>query len=124
MIFDKGFFKYVKERKDVTKVVLVIALGLILLFLGRGSDSVEMDGYGDTEERLAQVCSSVEGVGECEVMLYYSPADSRTGEEKIESIIVICDGADSSTVRLRLTEMLSSFLGIGANRIRIEKRKG
>ena len=124
MIFDRGFFKYVKERKDVTKVIFVIALGLILLFLGRGSDEGEISDKDDTEARLAAVCSEVEGVGECEIMIYYSPADSRTGEGKIESVIVICDGADSSKVKLRLTEMLSSFLGIGTNRIRVEKRKG
>jgi hypothetical protein len=54
-------------------------------------------------------------------MVYYG--SDQKGEETVESVIVICDGADSSQVRLTLTEMLSSFFGIGANRIRIEKKK-
>lgn len=118
---DKGFIKYLKEKRDVGKVVLVIALALILIFLGSGSRKTEVSESEGIEESLASMCSSIRGVGECSVMVYYG--SDQKGEETVESVIVICDGADSSQVRLTLTEMLSSFFGIGANRIRIEKKK-
>jgi hypothetical protein len=63
-------------------------------------------------------------VGECKVYLYYSENDKKNDTEKIESVIVVCEGADSVDVRLRLTKMLSSFFGIGSNRVRIEKMSG
>ena len=116
-----GFFKYLKDRKDITKIAIVMALGLVLIFMGlRGTDEEKVESIG-LEERIAAACSAVDGVGECSVYVYYAPKESRNDEAKVESVIVICEGAESVEVRLRLTELLSSFFGIGTNRIRIEK---
>ena len=113
--------KYVKEKKDVMKIVIVLALGLILLFLGGRSENAVSDTTLGAEERIAAACSGVDGVGECRVYLYYSQNDKGGSADEVESVIVVCEGADSVDVRLRLTEMLTSFFGIGANRVRIEK---
>lgn len=120
---DKSFLKYIKEKKDVTKVAIVLALGLILIFLGGKSEKTVSESQISTEERIAVACSGVEGVGKCQVYLYYSQNDRSEATDEVESIIVVCEGADSVDVRLRLTKMLSSFFGIGANRVRIEKMK-
>ena len=116
------FLKFFKAKKDFTKILIVLALGLILMFLGNKSEDVVEPDVG-IEEKITTACSGVDGVGDCSVLVYYAPQDSRTDEAKVESVIVICEGADSVEVRLTLTEMLSSFFGIGANRIRIEKMK-
>ena len=116
------FLKFFKEKKDFTKILIVLALGLILMFLGNKSEDVVEPDVG-IEEKIATACSGVDGVGDCSVLVYYAPQDSRTDEAKVESVIVICEGADSVEVRFTLTEMLSSFFGIGANRIRVEKMK-
>jgi hypothetical protein len=115
---DKGFLKFIKEKRDITKIAIVLTLGLALIFLGNLSKekTLESEDAG-IEERLTVLCSGVDGVGDCSVLVYYTPSD------EVESVIVICEGADDARVRLRLTEMLSSFFGIGANRIRIEKMK-
>jgi hypothetical protein len=115
---DKGFFKFIKEKRDITKIAIVLTLGLALIFLGNLSKEKTLESEeAGIEERLTVLCSGVDGVGECSVLVYYTPSD------EVESVIVICEGADDVRVRLRLTEMLSSFFGIGANRIRIEKMK-
>lgn len=121
---DKKFISYIKGKREIIMIAIALALGLILIFLGgRSRDDIDTEVEVSTEERIAAACSSVEGVGQCSVYVYYSPAASSRGEQNVESVIVVCDGADSATVRLRLTEMLSSFFGIGTNRVRIEKRK-
>jgi hypothetical protein len=115
---DKGFLKFIKEKRDITKIAIVLTLGLALIFLGNLSKEKTLESEeAGIEERLTVLCSGVDGVGECSVLVYYTPSD------EVESVIVICEGADDARVRLRLTEMLSSFFGIGANRIRIEKMK-
>ena len=120
MDLDKNFWKYIKEKKNLPVIAVALALGLILIVMGgKGENTAAVD--VGIEEELAYVCSGIDGVGECVVMVYYSQGSAKA-ESEIESVIVICDGADSSDVRLRLTEMLSSFFGIGANRIRIEKK--
>ena len=114
---DRIFLKYVRDKRNVAFIVIALAVGLALIFAGNESEgeSVEIN----VEDRISAMCSSIEGVGECEVILYYS--DSRD-VERVESIIVICDGADSVEVKSRLISMLSSFFGIGTNRIRVERR--
>ncbi|MBO7197060.1 MAG: hypothetical protein J6V80_07065, partial [Clostridia bacterium] len=66
----------------------------------------------------AQMCSLIEGVGECRVMITYDP-DSR--EERVYAVLVLCEGADSASVRERITSSLSSVYGIGSHRIEIQK---
>lgn len=118
---DKGFLKHLRERRDLWRIVLILAVGLLLIIIGSGSggdgEAVDMR----IEERLAAVCSDVEGVGECYVLLYYSPTATRNDEQTVESVIVVCEGAGSVDVRLKLTEMISTFFGIGTNRVRVEK---
>ena len=116
---DKGFFGYLRNKRDISKIAIALALGLILIFIGGRTDKTEADGGMDIEKRIAAACSEVLGVGECEVFVY-----SADDGAAVESVIVVCEGGDSVVVRYRLTEMLSSFLGIGANRIKIEKKSG
>lgn len=117
---DKNFKRYLKDKKSVVLIAIALALGLILIFIGsydKGGDAA----VPDIEERLSAACAAVSGVGECEVMIYFTEGDEKSGS--VESVIVICEGADSVDVRLRLTEMISSFFGIGTNRVRIEKKR-
>ena len=118
---DRNFLKRLREKKESAVILIILALGLILLFLGSYEKKAEPE--AGLEARISEACSGVEGVGECCVYIYYSGDSSRTESDSVESVLVVCEGADSVDVRLRLTEMLSSFFGIGSNRIRIEKMK-
>lgn len=111
-------------RRELWRVALILALGLFLIIIGSGSEDDTEESEIGIEERLAEVCRDVDGVGECYVLVYYSPIKSRADEASVESVIVVCEGADSTDVRLRLTEMISSFFGIGTNRVRVEKMRG
>lgn len=96
-------------------LILIPALVGVLLLLGTASlGSLPKEESGASE--IEQLCSSIEGVGECRVMLSYAQ-DGRT----VVAVAVVCDGGDSVTVRHRLTELLSSFYGIGYHRISIER---
>ena len=118
----KDFYRYIRDRKSVLSIAVIIALGLILIFIGGNESNEASDDTVGIEDRLSAACSAIAGVGDCSVLVYYGAGEGE-GEGQIESVIVICDGVDSSEVRLKLTKMLSSFLGIGSNRIRIERKK-
>ena len=120
---DKKIISYLKEKKEAAVILILLALGLILLFLSGGESDAPATAEVGLEERISEACSGVEGVGECSVYIYYTEADARNRTEDVESVIVVCEGADSVEVRLRLTEMLSSFFGIGTNRVRVEKMR-
>lgn len=107
-----------KKHKDIGVLILVFVLGLILLFLGSIRKDAPQASEVTLETRMVELCSSVEGVGRCKVMVYYG---TDAEDARVESVVVVCEGADSVEVRKSITDTLSSFFGIGTNRIRIEK---
>ena len=111
---DKKFLGFLRAQKSHTVIlaVIVCAVGLVLLSGGVGGRE---ESEASLEERTAQMCSSVRGVGECEVMITYSPDD------EVYAVAVLCDGADDVTVRRELIELASTLFGIGSNKVTILK---
>ena len=119
-----------KEGKKILdngllKVALLLGLGLLLVFFGlsdkdeAGSVSAESE-----EERVAALCSYLDGVGECRVIINYEVKSEGYGREDtvcISGIAVVCEGGDSTDVKRKVTGLLSSLYGIGSNRITVEK---
>ena len=86
--------------------LLILALGIVLMLLPTGagkSDAAEGD------ERIQQMLSSVEGVGEAQVII----SDS--------GVVVVCRGAENAAVKLDIIRAISSYTGFGSDRITILK---
>ena len=98
-------------------VLLVAAVGLALLLWPSGSGSTGTERTyaartGETEqERLAALLSHMEGVGRSEVLLSEKGA------------AVVCQGADSASVRLDVTNAVRCYTGLGADEIVIFKSR-
>ena len=110
---NSGFLAWLRSDRRALLLVAAAVVGLLLLVLPSViSDGGEVDAVTDIEA----LCGSVEGVGECRVLLSF-------GEDggQVVAAIVICEGGDRLDVRHRLTELLSAFYGIGYNRICVEK---
>ncbi len=111
-----------KKTPQAVIIVIIVAVALMLIFLGGG----EKTESADLENRLEELCSSLAGVGDCRVMVTYRESEGRYGAEKsevVESVTVVCRGADRAGVRSELVAMLSSLFGIGSNRIYIARMK-
>lgn len=118
---DKGFLEFLSSEGRALKLGGLMLLGLILILIGNlGTRSGDVTSQADqtAEERVAEMCSLMDGVGECRVMMTYSP-DSDGGE--VYAVLVLCDGADSVTVRERITSLFTSLYGIGAHRVEIQR---
>lgn len=113
--FVKEIFK--KKKSFLPVLILLISLLLILAFLPKTKESSE----GGGTSALSELCSSVDGVGECKLFLIYEKDKNGKDTEKVYSVAVICEGADKITVRSKLTELITSVYGIGANRVSILK---
>lgn len=137
---DRESIKRAVARIGGSKVLLAIAAviaGVLLImassFVGRGIDEPksELDTYKrELEEELEDMCSRIEGVGKCRVTVSFSEGERREyqGSElkcvippKVLGVTVICDGADSASVRAAVTDMMSSLFDIGKNRICVLK---
>lgn len=86
--------------------LLILVLGVILMLLPTGSAKSE-EAEGD--ERIQQMLSSVEGVGEAQVII------SDNG------VVVVCQGAENAAVRLDIIRAISAYTGFGSDRITILK---
>lgn len=124
-----------RKRWLVTGVCLL--LGVLLLLLGGGERRVEGEATDTNgvrayehalEAELAELLSSVKGVGRCRVMLTlssYEVSEYRGGRTeavspaRVEAVTVVCEGAESAAVRATLCEVLSSLLAVGAHRITV-----
>ena len=107
---------FIGKNRAVMKLALIFAAGILLVALS-GLQGTPKEPDTSENTLLSELCSSVRGVGECEVMISYGEG----GE--VMAVAVICEGADSSSVRAALTDMIGSLYGIGANRISILKSK-
>ena len=120
-----GVIPFLKKNKSALIAAVLILIGISLIFSGSVSDEAASTA-DDVEKRLTEMCSSLAGVGECRVMVTYKVSDERygsSGTRTVESVAVVCRGADKPSVRAELTEMLSSLFGIGTNRIHISKMR-
>lgn len=115
------------------KVVLLIGVCFLLILLGSSGKKktvAEPDSLTEQEAKIAGICESVRGVGECRVMVtvaegevtnYRGSAVIGTVPAKILGITVVCEGADDPAVRSDLIRMLSSMYDIGTNRVNVLK---
>lgn len=84
--------------------LLILVLGVILMLLPTGSAKSE---EAEGNERIQQMLSSVEGVGEAQVII------SDNG------VVVVCRGAENAAVRLDIIRAISAYTGFGSDRITI-----
>ncbi len=122
------------SRIALLAFVFIIGVAIVLVS-GKGDD--EKAGERTLEEyklqlegELAEICSSVKGVGKCRVSVSFSRGTENTykGSMLIETrppevlgVIIVCRGADSDSVRRDLTELVTSLFGIPSNRVAILK---
>ncbi len=111
--FIKGVFKNKKSFLPVLILLLSLLLLLILFPRARGNSAES------GAPVLSELCSSVDGVGECKLFITYEKDKTGKETDKVYSVAVICEGADSIAVRSELTELITSVYGIGANRVSI-----
>ena len=105
----KVFFEFLKTKRASPMLLLpILALSLLLI----GGTGQKTEAPKDLEEKTAELCSQVSGVGECRVMITYR-------DDEVFAVAVLCDGADNIEVKHNLVSLISSLYGIGAHRVEI-----
>ena len=125
---------FFKGKKKTALILILVSLGLMLVALSSATsaDSAEQGSLSEykeeLEKRLEKLCSEVDGVGRCTVMVTFSRGEENTykGSQLTESkpprvlgVTVVCDGGENSAVRARLSQMLCALFDIGANRVAV-----
>ncbi len=115
----KGALSTFLQKKSV--LIVLLAVGLLLLLWPKSAAAKpagEDEDVSTTEEkRLCAVLAKIDGVGEVCALLSEEP--NHRGE--YSGAVVVCSGARSSDVRLRVIQAVSAFTGLGSNRIIVEE---
>ena len=134
MILADRFAVFFKGKKKIALIIILVSLGLMLVALSSLGSSEAEDSSGlseykeELEKRLEKLCSEVDGVGRCTVMVTFSRGEENTykGSRLVESkppevlwVTVVCDGGESAAVKARLSQMLCALFNIGANRVAV-----
>jgi len=122
----KGLFRP-ENKKMRSNILLALMLGILLLAVGRSFSDTEGDAVGspqiavketadrETERRMAEILSKVEGAGEVDVMLTFRQTEEKTiahnetreesGETlRTEQTAILLEDGDGATEPLVLTE--------------------
>lgn len=130
----KGLFRP-ENKKMRSNILLALMLGILLLAAGRSFSDRESGAEGpsqtiakettdrETEQRMAEILSKVEGAGEVDVMLTYRQTEEKTvahnetreesGETlRMEQTAILLEDGDGATEPLVLTEMSPVVEGV------------
>ena len=115
----------IKNVKNIQIIVaiLIIAVALIIYSNVISKKSVKSSSQsGNTvmteeETRLAAVLSQIDGAGQVSAMI-------TKNDGNIVGVIVIAQGADNITVRLRLLDAAATALGVNKNIVSVYSKSG
>ena len=89
--------------------ILVFLLGMLLLLMPSGHKSEDKTNATDEERRFQYVLENSEGVGNASVLI------------SDEGVVIVCDGADNSGVKLSILKAAEVFTGFSSDKIEILK---
>lgn len=107
---------FLKNNKAIVIIsAIIIALIILVVTVGGGNASISVgtsDEKSKTELKLEQILSSIEGVGDSNVMI-------NEGADGIEGVIIVCRGAGNIMVRNDIINAVATALNIQKNIIAV-----
>ena len=131
---------FFKENKKRALPLILFILGALLLIISlprdggaaSATDTTLAEYKGELEEELSALCSSISGVGKCEVSVSFAEGAHLeykgsvligTTPPRVLGITVICDGGRDPAVCEAISRMMRALFDVGANRVAVLPRK-
>ncbi|MBE6634961.1 MAG: hypothetical protein E7617_02000 [Ruminococcaceae bacterium] len=124
------------DKKKILLLLLAL-MAALLIFIpqdkGKSIEETTLSEYKQTfEKELAELCSSIDGVGRCRVSVSFAEGESfkynggkivSSSPPRVQGITVICDGGDDDRVRAELCDCMTALFDIGSNRVCVLRLK-
>lgn len=135
----KSFAELLSDKRVVRIAVIIGAAAIALIFLTSAVDfspdnsDKKLEEYAaKTEQRLLEIISRIDGVGEAQIFLtmdngtenvYLRNSDTKTVsiEPKVRGVVIVCDGGDNPLVVSRVLEAVTKSLSIRSDKVCITK---
>ena len=125
---------FLKEKGNKYIIIILVGLLILVMCIPTGNKTTQMIQEeveaveGELEARLEHVLSSMEGVGDVEVMIttenekesvFGTPSEG----QKVCGVVVVAEGAGSATVNARISEAVKALFSIDVHKISIVKMR-
>lgn len=117
---DRPIRKRIDKRVKDVLLLGILAIGLCFaawkIFYEDPSDTFVATSASENEKRVGQLLSEIAGVGKANVMICET-------EEGVQSVVVVCDGADNLQVVMDIREAVAAATGADEKSIKIYLKK-
>ena len=112
-------------------VLLVVLAGLFLMALPDGKNTkaapepaaAETEPRQDLQTRLEEILSQIQGAGRVRVLLTQREGERQVNPPTYLGAVIVCQGADSASVRLAIVSAVCSVTGLSTDKITVLKMK-
>ena len=106
------------KLKNLALFFSVGALLAVLIFevFSKNETNVADFGNSELETELCTLLREMDGVGDVNVMIY-------EGENGVESVVVLCEGANNLLVNMNIREAVAAALGTNEKSIKVYLKK-
>ena len=110
------FFKISSKMRDA---IVIGLLAFVLIFAvsqvfnnDKSNKEIDVFNQTDSEKKIAQILSQIDGVGDVEVMI-------GALEDHVSGVVVVCEGANNLRVVMDIREAVCAALGTQAKDVKI-----
>ena len=120
------FEKSIATRKWFVPFILLLLAGITLLSF---SDSRSKEHTLSDEKRIEELCNSIQGVSEAQVMITYRAVPAANmftnahTDNEILGIAVLCKGGDIPEAQLMIHQLLETLFQLPSTRITVSAKK-
>ena len=143
-VLSLGEIKELLRSDKAVKIIMVVGAVIMIMIALSGIGGINSGKSGNApgydlagyeralEERLANILSDIDGVGDISVMVTLDTSEkTEYGKNsdmllsvtapRVRGVIVVCDGGDSITVKEKVTEAVKGVFGINTAHISVTK---
>lgn len=124
-----------KRNKNKIIISSLVILGIVLILssslAGKKTDNSNEEYINSLETKIEEFLKEVDGIKEAKVIITLEEYDKESNEElfgdnsdttsvpKVRGVAVACTNGDNYAVQEKITSLISSYLGIPSNRVKI-----
>ena len=112
--------KLLGNKKNQWLILLLVGILLVVIAIPTKSSSEEKSvvdsknwSTSETEQRLENILSQMQGIGEVHVMITYRQ------ENEVEGVVVVAEGGEQGVIVQKITEVVRALFDVDSHKIKV-----
>lgn len=112
--------KLLENKKNQWLILLLVGILLVVIAIPTKSKTEEKSvgdlkewSTSETEQRLENILSQMQGIGEVHVMITYRQ------ENEVEGVVVVAEGGEQGVIVQKITEVVRALFDVDSHKIKV-----